>query len=107
VFRDTPSNRAIAETDIPSARRSRRISAQSYTLSTCFLPSSTTARVQGKLLNIHLPRSAKSSVADDNIDVATGGSVEMGWSATVIPRRGRNERRRSPLLSRDSTALLS
>jgi hypothetical protein len=46
---------AISEIDTPSDRRSRRISAQSSTINTCFLPGSTAARVTGKLVNFQLP----------------------------------------------------
>jgi hypothetical protein len=50
-----------------AVRAGAALPAQSSTLSTCFLPGSTTARVQGKLLNFQLPRSAQSSVADDTL----------------------------------------
>ncbi len=50
---------------ICSARRSRRISAQSSTLSTCSLPGSATARVSGKLVKIQLPRCDQNSDAAD------------------------------------------
>ena len=47
MFRETPITRAIALIGIPSARCSRRISAQSSTVNTRFLPGSTRARVSG------------------------------------------------------------
>src|SRR6266516_3908504 len=65
VFREIPSTRAICATGRPSDRRNRRISAQSSTLSTCFLPSSDAARVLGKLVKIRLPRRGQYSAADD------------------------------------------
>jgi hypothetical protein len=55
VFREQPISRAISEIETPSDLRSRRISAQSSTISTCFLPGSTPARVTGKLVNFQLP----------------------------------------------------
>jgi hypothetical protein len=48
VFREQPTTRAISEIETPSDFRSRRISAQSSTISTCFLPDSTPARVKAK-----------------------------------------------------------
>src|SRR4029453_6404319 len=65
VFREQPTSRAISEIDTPSDLRSRRISAQSSTISTCFLPGSTPARVTGKLVNFHLPHRGQYSVAVD------------------------------------------
>jgi hypothetical protein len=53
------------EIDTPSDVRSRRISAQSSTISTCFLPGSTLARVTGKLVNFQLPHRGQHSVAAD------------------------------------------
>jgi hypothetical protein len=38
VFLEIPNPRAISEIDTPSDRRNRRISAQSSTSNTCFLP---------------------------------------------------------------------
>jgi hypothetical protein len=61
VFREIPKTRAISEFDNPSARLNRRISAQSSTPSTRFLPGSTTASVSGKLLKIQLPHPAQYS----------------------------------------------
>jgi hypothetical protein len=52
VFLEIPNSRAISEIDNCSARRSRWISAQSSTLSTRFLPSSTRARVSGKPVSL-------------------------------------------------------
>ena len=65
VFREIPITRAISAIGICSARLSRRISAQSSTLSTCFLPDSAPARVSGKLVNFRLPRCGQYSVAAD------------------------------------------
>jgi hypothetical protein len=55
--------RAISEIETPSDFRSRRISAQSSTISTCFLPGSTPARVAGKLVKIQLRHRGQYSVA--------------------------------------------
>ena len=66
VFREIPSTRAISEIGICSARLSRRISAQSSTLSTCFLPGSARARVSGKLVSFRLPRPGQYSISADN-----------------------------------------
>jgi len=66
VFRATPSTRAISEIDNPSARRSRRTSAQSSTPNTRFLPGSTPARVSGKLVNFRLPRPGQYWAAVDS-----------------------------------------
>ena len=44
MFREQPTTRAISEIETPSDFYSRRISAQSSTISTCFLPGSTPAR---------------------------------------------------------------
>jgi hypothetical protein len=65
VFREQPISRAISEIETPSDLRSRRISAQSSTISTCFLPGSTSARVTGKLVNFQLPHRGQYSVAVD------------------------------------------
>jgi hypothetical protein len=65
VFREQPITRAISEIDTPSDLRNRRISAQSSTTSTCFLPGSTPARVTGKLVNFQLPHRGQYSVAAD------------------------------------------
>jgi hypothetical protein len=67
VFREQPISRAISEIETPSDLRSRRISAQSSTISTCFLPGSTPARVTGKLVNSQLPHRGQYSVAVDKI----------------------------------------
>ena len=50
VFREHPSTRAIREIDICSARRNRRISAQSSTLNTHFLPGSVRARLSARVV---------------------------------------------------------
>jgi hypothetical protein len=65
VLREQPITRAISEIETPSDFRSRRISAQSSTISTCFLPGSTPARVTGKLVKIQLPHRGQYSVAAD------------------------------------------
>jgi hypothetical protein len=65
VFREQPTTRAISEIETPSDFRSRRISAQSSTISTCFLPGSTPARVKAKLVKIQLPHRGQYSVAVD------------------------------------------
>jgi len=66
VFLETPNTRAISEIGIPSARRSRRISAQSSTPNTRFLPGSVHARVPGKLVNFQLPRTDQYWAAVDS-----------------------------------------
>jgi hypothetical protein len=65
VLRDTPITRAISEIDTRSARCNRRISAQSSTPNTCFLPRSTEHRLQGKLVKFRLPRAGQFSLAVD------------------------------------------
>jgi hypothetical protein len=70
VFLETPITRAISAIGIRSARRSRRTSAQSSTLSTRFLPGSTQARVLGKPVNFRLPRSGQFSLAVDRAEAA-------------------------------------
>jgi hypothetical protein len=65
VFREQPTTRAISEIETPSDFRSRRISAHCSTISTCFLPGSTPARVKGKLVKIQLPHRGQYSVAAD------------------------------------------
>jgi hypothetical protein len=64
LHREQPIKRAISEIDTPSDRRSRRISAQSSTINTCFLPGSTAARVTGKLVKPQ-PHRGQYSVAVD------------------------------------------
>jgi hypothetical protein len=61
-----PSPYSANNIETPSDLRSRRISAQSSTISTCFLPGSTSARVTGKLVNFQLPHRGQYSVAVDN-----------------------------------------
>src|SRR5215218_6955460 len=80
VFREQPINRAISEIDTPSDRRSRRISAQSSTISTCFLPGSTRARVKEKLVKIQLPHRGQYSVAADTRAPRTGLKVHLPGS---------------------------
>jgi hypothetical protein len=65
VFLEIPNTRATSEIDNPSARHSRRISAQSSTPNTRFLPSSVQTRVSGKLVNIQLPRGGQYWAAVD------------------------------------------
>jgi hypothetical protein len=65
VFLEIPNTRAISEIDNPSDRRNRRISAQSSTLNTRFLPASNRVRVSGKLVKIRLPRGDQYSAAVD------------------------------------------
>jgi hypothetical protein len=68
VFREIFSTRAICATGNFSARRSRRISAQSSTLSTYFLPGSDhfdPARVSAQVLNLQMPRPVQFSRAAD------------------------------------------
>jgi len=65
VFREIPIIRAISAIGICSARRSRRISAQSSTLSTCSLPDSARARLSGKVVKIRLPRPGQYSISAD------------------------------------------
>jgi len=66
VFLARPMTRAICEIDMASGRRKRRISAQSSTPNTRFLPCSVQARVSGKLVNFQLPRADQYSVAVDS-----------------------------------------
>ena len=56
-----------SEIDNCSDRRNRRISAQSSTLNTRFLPGSSEPRVSRKLVKIQLPRSGQYSVAADTL----------------------------------------
>jgi hypothetical protein len=65
VFREIPNTRAIPEIDISSARCNRRISAQSSTLSTYFLPGSARARVSAQVVNFRMPRPVQFSAAVD------------------------------------------
>ena len=67
VFLETPMTRAISEIDTRSARCSLRISAQSSTSNTRFLPRSTEHRVSGKLVTFHLPRGGHFSLAVDRL----------------------------------------
>src|SRR5215218_2817668 len=68
VFREQPITLAISEIDTPSERRSRRISAQSSTISTRSLPGSTPARVTRELVKIELPHRDQFSTAVDRGD---------------------------------------
>jgi transcriptional regulator with XRE-family HTH domain len=82
---------SVAEIGMPSARRSRRTSAQSSTSNTCFLPSSVRARVQGKLVNFRLPRSGQFSVAVDmTLETAADKLAELvreQWTREATARR--------------------
>jgi hypothetical protein len=69
VFLEIPSTRAICEIDILSTRCNRRISAQSSTPNTRFLPARYRARLSAKLVNIGLPRPVQFSVAVDIMHV--------------------------------------
>jgi hypothetical protein len=70
VFRETPNTRAISEIDIFSDRRNRRISAQSSTLNTHFLPGSVGASLIRKVVNIRVPRPVQFSDAVDTAQLA-------------------------------------
>jgi hypothetical protein len=82
VFREIPITRAIRAIGICSARLSRRISAQSSTFSTCFLPDSARARVSGKLVNFRLPRCGQYSVAVDTGEITNGAAEQNGGSGS-------------------------
>ena len=73
-----PSTRAIALIGIPSARCSRRISAQSSTINTRFLPGSARARVSAQVVNFRLPRRGQFSGAVDMPLVHPRGAAEDG-----------------------------
>jgi len=84
VFRDTAITRATSEIDTRSDRHNRRISAQSSTLNTRFLPGSTEHRVPGKLVNFRLPRGGQFSPAVDMVIGAApflGMKPLLGWYA--------------------------
>ena len=76
MFREQPITRAISEIDTPSDRRNLRISAQSSTISTRSLPSSTSARVSGKLVKIELPHRDQFSAAVDTL-------YELRWARSI------------------------
>ena len=65
VFRETFIIRAICLTGSPSARCNRRISAQSSTEITCFLPGPARARLPGRRVKIRMPRRGQYSPAVD------------------------------------------
>ena len=65
VFRETSMTRAICLTGRPSALCSRRISAQSSTEITCFLPGSARARLSGRRVKIQMPRRGQYSRSVD------------------------------------------
>jgi hypothetical protein len=72
VFLETPITRATCEIDNPSDRRNRRISAQSSTFSTYFLPGSTPARLTAQVINFRVPRPVQFSRAADTSDPSAG-----------------------------------
>ena len=86
VFREQPTTRAISEIDTPSDLRSRRISAQSSTISTCFLPGSTPARVTRELVNFQLPHRGQYSVA---VDSAMNTTFQAGHASSILVTRSR------------------
>jgi len=65
LFLETPSTLAICEIDICSARRNRRISAQSSTFNTRFLLTRCRARLSAEVINFQLPRPVQFSAAAD------------------------------------------
>jgi hypothetical protein len=65
VLREIPNTRAICEIGIRSARRSRRISAQSSTINTHFLPGSDRARLSAQVIRFRAPRPVQFSAAVD------------------------------------------
>jgi Single-strand binding protein family len=75
----------MQQSRMPSARRSRRTSAQSSTSNTCFLPSSVRARVQGKLVNFRLPRSGQFSVAVDRTEIMNETTRTLTGNLTADP----------------------
>jgi hypothetical protein len=85
VFREIPTTRAISEIDNRSDRRNRRISAQSSTLNTRFLPGPQ-PRLSRKLVNFQLPRTDHYSVAVDNWFL-NGGKTPADWNAARWRRR--------------------
>jgi hypothetical protein len=68
VFREIAITRAISAIGICPGRRSRRISDQSSTLSTCSLPGSAGARLSGKVVKIRLPRRGQYSASADSAE---------------------------------------
>src|SRR5262249_58119366 len=87
VFREIPNTRAICESDIRSARRSRRISAQSSTPNTRFLPARFRARLSAKLVNIGLPRPVQFSVAVDSSSAVARRSRRLAPLRPAIPEQ--------------------
>jgi hypothetical protein len=85
VFRAIPNIRAICAIGMPSARRSRRISAQSSTFSTCSLPGSARARVSGKVVKIRLPRPGQYSASVDRKAFTEDGHLRRtGYSRSCF-----------------------
>jgi hypothetical protein len=92
VFREHPSTRAICEIDICSARRNRRISAQSSTLNTHFLPGSVRARLSARVVKFRVPRPVQFSAAVDSgsappLDALARGLLTMPITARRRPPR--------------------
>jgi len=92
VFREQPISRAISEIDTSSDLRSRRISAQSSTISTRFLPGSTRARVTGQLVNfppcrtvvsIQLPPTLRASLSAVVRTGVRGPRIALALAALV------------------------
>lgn len=71
VFLETPYTRAISEIDICSAR-CNRVSAQSSTLNTHFLPGSVKAKLSAQVVSFRMPRPVQFSAA---VDTARGMRV--------------------------------
>ena len=78
VLREIPNTRATCEIDIPSARHSRRISAQSSTVNTHFLPGSDRARLSAQVIRFRVPRPVQFSAAADT-EVGAGSFDEVGY----------------------------
>ena len=76
VFRPIPSLRAIARTGMPSARCSRRISAQSSTL--------ITPHYQGGRVHFQPPAPVQDSPADDSVNLTPGDRMNTA-STSVSP----------------------
>jgi hypothetical protein len=67
VFLEIPITRAICAIGNRSARRNRRISAQSSTTNTRFLPARARAKLTAKLVNFQMPRPVHFSRAVDTL----------------------------------------
>jgi hypothetical protein len=66
VFLETPITLAIAKIGMPSARRSRRISAQSSTPNTPLPPQLDTEPGSSRVVSFQLPEAGQFSPAADN-----------------------------------------